>query len=125
PFAGDQPQLLASKLCGAPAVDGPADLVALAAALLDLDPARRPCDDQLVRQLGAPAPSRVHAMPFVGRDHELAELRRAWVAAHDKTAKPRARGPSGVGKSALIARFASALHADGAVVLLGRCHERV
>src|SRR5215510_1562519 len=42
PFAGDERELAASKLRGAPAVEGPADLVALAAALLNPDPARRP-----------------------------------------------------------------------------------
>jgi len=125
PFAGEPSELAASKLLGAPAVDGPADLVALATGLLDPDPARRPCDDDIVQQLGAPATSRVHTMPFVGRGHELAALGRAWIAAQRETAMVLVRGPSGVGKSALIARFADALQADGAVALVGRCHERV
>jgi len=64
-------------------------------------------------------------MPFVGRGQELAALRRAWVAAKTKTTTVLVRGPSGVGKSALIARFADGLRSEGAIALVGRCHERV
>jgi hypothetical protein len=125
PFAGEGSELVASKLCGAPAVDGPADLVALAMALLAPDPARRPSDDEILQQLGTPATTQVATPPFVGRDRELTMLRGAWDAARSKPATALVRGPSGVGKSALIARFAEELRAEGAIVLTGRCHERV
>ena len=125
PFSGPDAVVAARKERGAPWVEGPADLVALAAQLLDPDPARRPSDDEIARRLGAPAPRRVVVMPFVGRSRELAALRGAWAAAQRGAARALVCGPSGVGKSALIARFADRLRADGAIVLIGRCHERV
>ena len=125
PFSGKEDELAASKLRGAPAVEAPADLVAVTAVLLDPDPARRSSDDDIMQQLGAPAAPRAPAMPFVGRDHELAALRGAWAAAQHGAATALVRGPSGVGKSALIAQFAQGLRTEGAVVLVGRCHERV
>ena len=125
PFAGDDRQLIARKRRGAPTLDGPADLIALATMLLDPDPVRRLSDDEVVRWLGAPALPRAPATPFVGRDGELAALRGAWLAAQRGRATALVTGPSGVGKSALIARFADGLRSDGATVLVGRCHERV
>jgi eukaryotic-like serine/threonine-protein kinase len=125
PFAGDERALAASKLRGAPMVEGPADLVALATALLHPDPARRPHDAEIMQQLGAPVSSRPPAVPFVGRTRERAALRGAWLAAQENMATVLVRGPSGVGKSALIAHFAEELRNDGALVLVGRCHERV
>jgi tetratricopeptide (TPR) repeat protein len=125
PFPGDERDPAAGKRGGAPAVAGPPDLVALAAALLDPDPAQRPSDDEILRRLGAPERPRVVVMPFVGRDRELAALRGAWLAAQHATATALVRGPSGVGKSALIARFAGELRRGGAITLAGRCHERV
>ena len=125
PFSGDERELAAHKRSGAPAVAGPPDLVALAAALLDPDPAQRPSDDEILRRLGAPALPRTLVMPFVGRDRELAALRGAWLAAQHATATALVRGPSGVGKSALIARFADELRGGRAIALVGRCHERV
>ena len=126
PFSsGDEREVAAHKRRGAPAVAGPPDLVALATALLDPDPAQRPSDDEILRRLGAPELSRALVMPFVGRDRELAALRGAWLAAQRATATVLVRGPSGVGKSALIARFADELRGGGAIALVGRCHERV
>ncbi|TMQ09916.1 MAG: hypothetical protein E6J91_28790 [Deltaproteobacteria bacterium] len=125
PFSGTEGELAARKLAGPPAVDGPADLTQLVTALLDPDPARRPSDEEIMRRLGAPAPVRAPAMPFVGRSRELAVLRQAWAAVQDQTATALVRGPSGVGKSALLTRFADDIRGDGAIVLVGRCHERV
>jgi tetratricopeptide (TPR) repeat protein len=126
PFAGsDERELIASKLRGAPALDGPGDLVTLASRLLEPDPAQRPPGDEILARLGAPAPVRVAATPFIGRGRELAALRAAWGGAHRRTATVLVRGPSGVGKSALLAHFADELRRDGAIVLVGRCHERV
>ncbi|HEY0483502.1 MAG TPA: AAA family ATPase [Kofleriaceae bacterium] len=125
PFSGDQRELATLKRRGAPPAAGPADLVALAAALLDPDPVQRPSDDEILRRLGAPELPRALVMPFVGRDRELGALRGAWLAAQRATATVLVRGPSGVGKSALIARFADELRGGGAIALVGRCHERV
>src|SRR6185503_2012508 len=125
PFSGDERELLAAKLQGAPTLEGPADLVLLASKLLDPDPDGRPSDDEILEWLGVPAPVRVAATPFIGRSCELAALRAAWTEAQGTTATVLVRGPSGVGKSALLARFADELRGDGAIVLHGRCHERV
>jgi class 3 adenylate cyclase len=61
---------------------------------------------------------------FVGRQAELAVLRRAW-----KEASAGQRhlvvviGEPGVGKTRLITEFSRAAHAGGATVLFGRCDE--
>ncbi len=100
----------------------PPGLAAAVDALLAKDPAARPSIAALRERLGLAAPAavgRAAELPFVGRAAELAALeahlgpgpagpRIAWVV-----------GPSGVGKSALIARLGA-----GAVVLRGRCYER-
>jgi DNA-binding SARP family transcriptional activator/WD40 repeat protein/type II secretory pathway predicted ATPase ExeA len=59
---------------------------------------------------------------FVGRADELAWLREAW----DESAAGRGRfvsvlGPEGIGKTRLITELARQVHAEGAVVLYGRC----
>ncbi|HSR97657.1 MAG TPA: AAA family ATPase, partial [Kofleriaceae bacterium] len=125
PFTGDERELADAKRRGAPPLDGPADLVALARALLEPDAAQRPIDDEILQRLGARPPPRMPAMPFVGRGCELAGLRAAWGEAQAATRTVFVRGPSGVGKSALLARFADELRGAGAIVLPGRCHERV
>ncbi|HZJ68077.1 MAG TPA: serine/threonine-protein kinase, partial [Kofleriaceae bacterium] len=125
PFTGDERELVAAKLRGPPTLEGPSDLVVLASSLLDPDPDRRPSDQAVLERLGAPAPARIAATPFIGRGCELAALRAAWAEARRTTATVLMRGPSGVGKSALLARFADELRGDGAIVLHGRCHERV
>jgi DNA-binding SARP family transcriptional activator len=64
------------------------------------------------------------AAAFVGRDTELQTLERLW-----REATPGARflvlvsGDPGMGKTALAARFAARVHADGATVLYGQCDE--
>jgi serine/threonine protein kinase len=125
PFSGPEPMMVASKRRGALPVEGPADLVALIAALLDPDPSARPGDDEIAWRLGLPVPRRAAVKPFIGRNRELAALRGAWAAAQHGAATALVCGPSGVGKSALLARFAGELRSDGAVALVGRCHERV
>ncbi|HTJ44165.1 MAG TPA: AAA family ATPase [Kofleriaceae bacterium] len=115
----------AAKRAGAPAVDGPRELVELARALLDPDPAARPGDAAIARALGATITPAAPITPFVGRTRELAELGLAWSSARQATSAVLVRGGSGAGKSALIAQFARELRDDGALVLVGRCHERV
>jgi len=48
------------------------------------------------------------ALPFAGRDTELADLDR-WLAAPDAPPYRLVSGPAGVGKSTLLVRWASAL----------------
>ena len=74
---------------------------------------------------GAPVPlpvvlERLEERPFVGREPELAVLRRALGA---KGGVVVLAGEAGVGKTRLAARFAAAAHAGGATVLHGRIDE--
>jgi len=61
---------------------------------------------------------------FVGRDEELARLRQWWKEARAGTRRlVLVGGEPGVGKTRLAAALAHELHADGALVLAGRCGE--
>lgn len=62
--------------------------------------------------------------PFVGRGDALGRLRAAWSAASSGDGSlVLLAGEAGIGKTRLAAEFAAAVHADGATVLYGRCHE--
>jgi hypothetical protein len=105
----------------------PRSLGDLALALLSPDPAHRPDAYAVLACLGADArpsaPSEVGL--FVGRDAELALLQDALDEARTE-GRPLTElvGASGMGKSALLRRFAvEAKTRHGAVVLAGRCHE--
>ena len=115
------------------APDVPADLNLLCMELLQIDPARRPSGLEVLRRLGAePAslPNRATSTteaPFVGRDQQLGELRRAFEDSRaGRAVTVLVHGESGVGKTTLVRRFADELVRDekGAVVLKGRCYER-
>jgi class 3 adenylate cyclase/tetratricopeptide (TPR) repeat protein len=84
-----------------------------------------------VREVPAPGPrgalpaalARVAERPFVARSGELARIE----AAHQAAARGEARvvavaGEPGIGKTSLVAAGARRAHAEGASVLLGRCH---
>jgi class 3 adenylate cyclase len=63
---------------------------------------------------------------LVGRDTELATLERAWSKATDGLQQiALIGGEAGIGKTRLVAEFTRRVHADGAVVLYGRCDEEV
>src|SRR6185369_11576318 len=106
----------------------PADLDDLCAALLSRDPEARPGGDEVLRRLHAastPAPS-VRREPFVGRAREKAELSRLFSASTSGQCQVvLARGPSGIGKSALFRCFLEELRQrqPTPVVLFGRCFE--
>jgi len=115
----------------------PRDLCDLAAALLRRDPHLRPDAAALRAAIGAhadsvppPAPATAPAADetpaLVGREQELAELRRAYEDARlGNPVVMVVSGESGMGKSALVDAFLSDLRAEGhAVVLAGRCYER-
>jgi len=105
----------------------------LCAALLARDPAARPTGGEVARRLReVPQPTTVltppppRREPFVGRAAEQALLARSF----DESAKGRstvvlARGPSGIGKSALLRRFLDELkqRQPEAMILAGRCFE--
>ena len=63
---------------------------------------------------------------FVGRLHELADLRARWDSLpSDGPSAVLIEGPAGYGKTRLCAELASVVRADGGAVLYGRCDERV
>jgi tetratricopeptide (TPR) repeat protein len=107
----------------------PRDLVRLCVELLALDPAARPSGADVVQRLhGAPAP--FGAPPagserFVGRVAELALLRDAFTACEREGVAVVLHGEAGIGKSALVSHFATALDSHRrARVLTGRCDQR-
>lgn len=111
----------------------PHDLAALCEELLRRDPAGRPDGAEVLRRLGGPvsvavaAPSAdPPAAALVGRHAELAALREAFELTRQGQARVVCvHGPSGIGKSALVGHFLEGLRGrDGAVTLVGRCHER-
>jgi hypothetical protein len=102
----------------------PADLDELCAQLLARDPAKRPSGAELLALLSAaPIPERA-SEPFVGRAAELSLLWR--IFEQGRGAMVLARGPSGIGKSALLRRFLEDLaqRRPQTRILAGRCYER-
>ena len=106
----------------------PTDLAELCCGLLKRDPAARLRYEDLTRVVGkmraqSEVPVFAGGTVFVGRIHELEELRRAAARAISGSVVVHVQGPSGVGKSALVRRFVEDVERD-AVVLAGRCYER-
>src|SRR5437764_3265683 len=71
-------------------------------------------------------------VPLIGRERELAEFERLWAVIHGREQwpgggeAPRGRvavlaGEAGLGKTSLVAELSRRLHAEGAVILAGRC----
>jgi hypothetical protein len=110
----------------------PRDLDELCVALLRFEPGARPRGAEVLRVLGGASTASIsgsptQTAPFVGRAAELDAL----TAAFDDSRRGNpvtvvVEGESGVGKSALVRRFAQRLSLDlpEAVVLAGRCYER-
>jgi eukaryotic-like serine/threonine-protein kinase len=110
----------------------PPDLDLLAQGLLERDAHKRPTETEIFEALGmvvddTPAvPLPAHDQLFVGRNLELATLDEALVASRTQLRAVIVDGESGIGKSALVARFVElARERDPRLVVLhGRCHER-
>jgi hypothetical protein len=129
-------QVLARQLMDAPPrtserVHGVPDaLDALVHGLMDRDPATRLGEAAIRAYLGHGASltsAEVEPEPaLVGRDAELAELDASFRdAAQGRPRFALVRGPSGIGKSALVRHFTRTLAARReALVLAGRCYER-
>jgi tRNA A-37 threonylcarbamoyl transferase component Bud32 len=122
--------------------DVPADLDRLCRELLRRDPAGRPRGPDILRLLGVHI-SGVHAAPqgtssgaseasladepaLVGRREQLRALHQAFAATTEgRAVTVYVRGRSGMGKTALVARFLAEIERDErALVLEGRCYER-
>jgi eukaryotic-like serine/threonine-protein kinase len=115
----------------------PADLDSLCAALLALDPEKRPPGTEILRRLGATRSNRPFASSppavdadrntmLVGREAELSALRAAFdEMLSGRCVTIRLGGESGMGKSAIARYFLDGLTERGeAVVLRGRAYER-
>ena len=141
PFRGSVREILEHKRRYDP--PAPADLVSglprdldnLCCRLLSRDPLRRPTAEEVLRcldgdQPGGGEPSwALHSIsraPFIGRERDLAILHQAFDSARaGQMVTAWVHGPSGVGKTALVARFLDDVHQGGdSVVLEGRCYER-
>jgi hypothetical protein len=115
------------------APDVPADLGAICMDLMNRDPVRRLSGREALARLGCgpltsiqdPAPDSPGEAPFVGRTRELAFLDAAFQTVVDgQAAAVYVRGPSGIGKSALVRSFLDRLTTQQKVVVLsGRCYE--
>jgi serine/threonine protein kinase len=111
----------------------PEDLSRLCLDLLRFNPSERPTGEQVLQRLGAAVDSQPsslssfsHSSHFVGRARELALLREHWEQAQKGAVTVAVLGESGVGKSALVRRFAEQLSVrePALVVLAGTCYER-
>jgi tetratricopeptide (TPR) repeat protein len=103
-----------------------ADLDRLCAALLELEPGRRPDAAQVLEQLGeqeALQPELASMLPFVAREHELRMLAAVVAGRPEVPSVVVVSGPSGIGKTALLARFLErAGRGAHASCIRGRCH---
>ena len=143
PFEGDVSYVLLEKqrrdppppsARAVPASPVPAALEALCMALLAREPADRPGGPEVLARLGAGAPADSGdgaaladmSANLVGRARELAALREALArCAPGRPVVALVHGTSGMGKTALIERFARDAHDHArALVLRGRCYER-
>jgi tetratricopeptide (TPR) repeat protein len=138
PFDGSAFEVIRAKQTSRPippvqlAPDAPADLSSLCMDLLAPEPAQRPDADAVLGRLGVvssrsvlPASAADH--PFVGREREQEQLLRAWdTVRRGRAVTVYVHGESGVGKTALVRRFAGALARldERVLVLAGRCYER-
>ena len=119
PFAGDAMAMLEQRRTTMPrrprevAEDVPADLDRLCVDLLRTNPDERPLGPEVLERISAPerdtprtrvaSPARVR---FIGRSAHLSVLRRAYRDTQQgRCVGVHIRGPSGVGKSALVRRF--------------------
>jgi len=141
PFNGTSVEILMQKQVKEPpsprqlVPEVPEDLDRLCVELLRFDPTTRPRGSTVLAAFGVdqrpsgPVSLRsqlTETRAFIGRDRELGELDAlaARVGDHEPSLA-YIHGPSGMGKSALAARFLDALEArrDDVIVLRGRCFE--
>lgn len=133
-FEGSGAEIVGRKLLGPPPdlerlrSRAPAELVAIAEALVSTDPKPRPSAAEIAARLGqrvAPASiAPAESGALLGRARELAAL--AAARARVERGAPElvfVEGPAGIGKTTLLDRFASTAARDGLLVLRARCSE--
>lgn len=136
PLEGESEDVMTRKQSELPldprelAVGTPVDLARLCMLLLQPTPATRPSGFAILDQLGATPSARTRDMArtsapttFVGRQHELEELKRALVDARRRGVTVMLKGKSGLGKTTLVRKFLRGI-ADSVFILEGRCFER-
>jgi hypothetical protein len=138
PFGGTTADVLNEKQHSDPALPSalasvPDDLEALCMALLQRYPQNRPGGNKILALLGGALPGSAaveESVPpapiFVGRRAELEALWTAYRAVRQGAGVTlHLHGRSGIGKTALVARFLDSVRAEvGVTVLAGRCYER-
>ncbi|MCD6499796.1 MAG: protein kinase [Deltaproteobacteria bacterium] len=144
PFEGPPMRVILAKQTEVPRhprslqPDCDADLAELCMSLLVPDPAGRPDSDHILAKLGdekvrasflvGSGPSITAVDVFVGREMEMSILHSVWsrtLGGHCGVVL--VRGPSGIGKSALISRFLDDVRREASrelFVLAGKCYER-
>jgi hypothetical protein len=137
PFEGRPDEIMRRKQLELPpppralVPDLPPALDALCLRLLATDPRDRPDGAAVLAALGR-APSEATrtvertagaSAPFVGRTAQLDALAQALLDSRQAGVAVMVRGVSGMGKSALVARFLDTV-GDAVLVLAGRCYER-
>jgi hypothetical protein len=101
----------------------------LCVELLDFDPSARPTAREVLTRLGARsgtgARRREPRPTFVGRRDELARIADAFARSRRAPVVLALEGPSGIGKTALLAEFLAEVRerAEAPLVLTGRCYE--
>lgn len=130
PFEGSPIKVLLDKRRQDPLIPDvpglPRDVVETCRGLLARDPAARPTFETLALRFprsdtGAPRP--LLTRPFVGRRAELTGLVDLFERRDAEITVAHVMGVSGVGKSALLERFADEMRGR-ATILRGRCYER-
>lgn len=102
-------------------VDPGPELRRIEHAVLTQDSALDPLLPAPPRAAELPAPLRADTTPLVGREADLGWLRRRWSeAARSGGGVAVVRGPSGSGRSRLVAELAREVHARGARVVYAR-----
>jgi len=138
PFTGRVNQVMTAKIVRDPepisnvAPTAPVALAELCMQLLSRVPSERPDGEEILRCLGDrppllgadSTPFSPREAAFVGRGSELTSLRDALAQSSGKPRVVFVQGTSGMGKTALVERFADEARAHGAIVLAGRCYER-
>ena len=85
-----------------------------------------PVDDPAATPLPPPLAHPDTTLPLVGRAEEREQITTAWKKAREGTPHlVLVGGEPGVGKTRLVAEVARQAHADGAVVLFGRCDDEM
>jgi serine/threonine protein kinase len=141
PFVGEDLDILRQKQRDEPTrpralyPETPADLDVLCMELLARDPVRRPTASQVAGRLRSALHAAAPAVPyadrpraqtevFVGRGPELAALGAELATSAAGPVVQMVHGVSGIGKTALLGRFALAARDRARLISVGRCHQR-